>query len=62
MLDDVEPEPTEETALLPSAAAPPSPKPLAGDGSDSSNQSVTPVRAWFIIASLGILIFLQGIC
>lgn len=57
----VEQELTEETALLPSAAPPTSSKPLAGEGSDSSNQSVTIIRAWCIIASLGLLIFLQGI-
>ncbi|MCJ1438454.1 hypothetical protein MMC27_007844 [Xylographa pallens] len=53
-------EPTEEEPLLPSSAPPESTKGLARDENNRSNQSVTKVRACCIIASLGILIFLQA--
>ncbi|MCJ1282556.1 hypothetical protein MMC26_001879 [Xylographa opegraphella] len=53
-------EPTEEEPLLPSSAPPESTKGLSEDESNTSNQSVTRVRACCIISSLGVLIFLQA--
>ena len=53
-------EPTEETALLPSSAPPTASEAVNEDNHNASNQSVTTLRGCCIIASLGILIFLQA--
>ena len=59
MSNNIVRESTEEEPLLPPSAPPESTKGLVEDENNVSNQSVTKLRASCIIASLGILIFLQ---
>ena len=54
MSHHAEPMSTEEDPLLPSPESP------NEEETNDSNQSVTMLRALCIIASLGVLIFLQG--
>ncbi|MCJ1473827.1 hypothetical protein MMC13_002479 [Lambiella insularis] len=60
MSQNVDGAPTEESQLLPPAAASVLPKPLPKEERGASNQAVTTVRACCIIVSQGLLIFLQA--